>query len=175
MAGYKGHDSVTVYSACVLGPVCYWAIDRFAPVVQGSGFSPPPLMTSLFIVAAYLFSGLLLSNDLDISSRIYRRWGPFRIVWYPYQRLLPHRSMWSHGLFIGPVLRVVYLYVMLELVLLFALRITMLTGVSMPIVDAGLQLSSQLFPYLFTHPQIAVPLTVGLVLGGLSHSLLDGL
>ena len=175
MASYRGHDNVTIYSACLLGPISYWTVDRLQGVMLNGGLSWSPLGATLLVVGAYLFSGLLLSNDLDIASRIYKRWGPFRILWYPYQRLIPHRSFWSHGIVVGPVLRVLYLYVMLEFILLFSWRITMLTGVSAPIVDTGLQVFAQLLPYLFLHPQITIPCIVGLVLAGFAHSLIDWL
>lgn len=175
MASHKGHDNATLYSACLLGPVCYWTAERLHGVVQSNGLALSPLATTLLVVAAYLFSGLLLSNDLDITSRIYRRWGPFRLVWYPYQRLIPHRSLWSHGLVVGPLLRVLYLYVMLELLLLAAWRITVLTGTRAPYVEMGLDLSARLLPYLIGHPQISIPCVIGLVLAGFCHSLLDRL
>jgi uncharacterized metal-binding protein len=132
-----------------------------------------PFGATLLVVGAYLFSGLLLSNDLDIASRIYRRWGPFRLLWYPYQRLIPHRSFWSHGIVVGPVLRVLYLYVMVELILLCSWRITTLTGVSAPMIDTGLQVSAQLLPAIFLYPQITIPCAVGLVLAGFTHTLID--
>jgi uncharacterized metal-binding protein len=173
MPGYKTHDWLTLGSACVLGPVCYWAIHRYEPTVLGYVFTLTPLRTTLLVVGAYLFSGLFLSNDLDTQSRIYKRWGPLRVVWYPYQRLVAHRSMLSHGILIGPLLRVLYLYVMLELVLLVAYRVAMLTGSPLQVVDTGFRLSANLLPYLAGHPQISVPLLVGLILGGLSHSMID--
>lgn len=173
MPSYKTHDRVTLYSACALGPACYWAITTYQPVVGGYTFAVAPLMTTLIVVGAYVFSGLLLSNDLDTPSRITRRWGPLRVVWYPYQRLVAHRSVLSHGVLIGPLLRLVYLYVLLELVLLVVFRIAMLSGSSVSVVDAGFRLSARVLPYLLAHPQMSLPLLFGLVLGGLSHSVID--
>ena len=175
MASYKGHDSATLYSACLLGPVCYWTAEWLHDIVQDDEFALSSFATTLLVVGAYLFSGLLLSNDLDITSRIYKRWGPFRLVWYPYQRLIPHRSLLSHGLVVGPVLRVLYLYVMLELLLLVAWRITVLTGTRAPYVEAGLDISARLLSYLVWYPQISIPCVIGLVLAGFCHSLLDRL
>jgi uncharacterized metal-binding protein len=57
---------------------------------------------------AMLFSGLMFGPDLDLNSRPYRRWGPLRFIWKPYQALLPHRSKYSHGPILGTVIRVVY-------------------------------------------------------------------
>lgn len=175
MASYRGHDNATLYSACLLGPVCYWTVDQLHGIVQSAALALSPLATTLLMVGAYLFSGLLLSNDLDIASRIYKRWGPLRLLWYPYQRLMPHRSPLSHGLIVGPVLRVLYLYVMLELLLLVAWRLTMLAGMPAPYVEKGLDISAQLLPGLVCYPQISIPCVVGLVLAGCCHSLLDWL
>ena len=41
---------------------------------------------------AFLLGGLLLSPDLDTHSNPTRRWGPLRLLWWPYRRLLRHRS-----------------------------------------------------------------------------------
>ncbi len=60
------------------------------------------------LVGATLFSGLWLSPDLDLDSSIYRRWGPFRFLWWPYQKIMPHRSPLTHSLFVGPLVRICY-------------------------------------------------------------------
>jgi uncharacterized metal-binding protein len=153
--------------------VCYWAINQYTPTVGGYVFTSAPLTSTLLVVGAYLFSGLLLSNDLDTYSRPYRRWGPLRMLWYPYQCLVAHRSILSHGVLIGPLLRVLYLYAMVEVLLFVAYHGAALTGYSTYVTQAGLQVTANILPYLIAHPQVSVPLLVGLVLGGLAHSLLD--
>lgn len=60
---------------------------------------------------AFLWSGLYLSPDLDIRSDPFKRWGLLKWYWLPYQKLIPHRSIWSHGPIIGSQLRVLYLAV----------------------------------------------------------------
>jgi len=62
-----------------------------------------------FLVGGIIVSGLTLSADLDIDSKQYRRWGMFRFFWWPYQKLIPHRSWISHNFIIGPLLRAAYL------------------------------------------------------------------
>ena len=173
MGSYKTHDWITIYSACALGPVCYWAINRYAPTVGGHAFTSTPLTATLLVVGAYLFSGLLLSNDLDTYSRPYRRWGPLRVLWYPYQRLVAHRSVLSHGILVGPVLRVLYLYAMIEALLFMVYHGAVFTGYSTQAAQTGLRITANVLPYLVAHPQISVPLFVGLVLGGLAHSVID--
>lgn len=66
---------------------------------------------ALLIGISFLYSGLLISPDLDQAPRstISRRWGPLRILWTPYGKLLSHRSKLSHSL-IGTSLRMLYLF-----------------------------------------------------------------
>lgn len=64
---------------------------------------------TLLVSSGFLFSGLMLSPDLDLNSRPFQRWGWLRWIWIPYQKMLKHRSIYSHGLVIGTTLRVLYL------------------------------------------------------------------
>jgi uncharacterized metal-binding protein len=60
-------------------------------------------------LAAFLFSSLLLSPDLDLArSDASRRWGIARVLWLPYARLFRHRRT-SHRPVLGPVSRIAYL------------------------------------------------------------------
>jgi uncharacterized metal-binding protein len=63
---------------------------------------------------AALVGELWLSPDLDHDSgaRPYRRWGPLRILWLPYQRAIPHRSPVSHWPILGTAGRLVYVAVL---------------------------------------------------------------
>jgi uncharacterized metal-binding protein len=58
---------------------------------------------------AFLLGGLLLSPDLDTRSNPTRRWGPLRLLWWPYRRLLRHRSVVSHSPVLGTLGRLLYL------------------------------------------------------------------
>lgn len=49
----------------------------------------------------FLLGGLWLSPDLDTRSNASRRWGPLQRLWWPYRRLLRHRSLLSHGPLVG--------------------------------------------------------------------------
>ncbi|EAQ70409.1 hypothetical protein SynRS9909_02753 [Synechococcus sp. RS9909] len=57
----------------------------------------------------FLIGGLWLSPDLDTHSRAFQRWGPLRPLWWPYQRLLRHRSLISHSPVLGSAGRLLYL------------------------------------------------------------------
>jgi uncharacterized metal-binding protein len=69
------------------------------------------------VTAATLFGGLMFGPDLDIQSRQYTRWGPFRFLWWPYKVVFRHRSRWSHGILFGTLIRVVYFAAALTLLL----------------------------------------------------------
>jgi len=58
---------------------------------------------------AFLLGGLWLSPDLDTRSNAMRRWGPLQPLWWPYRRLLRHRSLFSHGPLLGSAGRLLYL------------------------------------------------------------------
>jgi uncharacterized metal-binding protein len=64
---------------------------------------------------AFLIGGLWLSPDLDTRSNPSRRWGPLRLLWWPYRQLLRHRSLLSHSPFLGSAGRLLYLVVLVGL------------------------------------------------------------
>jgi len=68
----------------------------------------------------FLAGGLLLSPDLDTRSNATRRWGPLRLLWWPYRRWLSHRSLLSHTPLIGTAGRLLYLLVLTAALCLLA-------------------------------------------------------
>lgn len=95
MPSGKSHDRITL-----------WLL----PVVLAAAFMVTLEVPLTVIVSiAFLIGGFMMGPDLDIQSVQYRRWGPVRWIWYPYQRLIKHRSTWSHGPVVGTLVRVVYL------------------------------------------------------------------
>lgn len=82
----------------------------FATPVVGILASQYGLEVGMIAASAHLLGGLLLSPDLDLISRPYKRWGLLRFIWVPYQRLIPrHRHWLSHGVIVGSVVRLLYL------------------------------------------------------------------
>ena len=61
-----------------------------------------------YLIGAYIFSCFMFNGDLDIHSSPYRMWFILKWYWIPYQRLIPHRSILSHGIIIGTVVRIIY-------------------------------------------------------------------
>ena len=98
MASGRGHDRATCVLALPFG-VLWWAR------LGGSGL----LVASL----SFLAGGLLLSPDLDTRSNATRRWGPLKLLWWPYRRLMSHRSLLSHSPLLGTAGRLLYLAVLL--------------------------------------------------------------
>ena len=56
----------------------------------------------------YIFATYYLSPDLDTNSRIYRRWGLLKWLWWPYLKLMKHRQS-SHSIVLGPISILIYL------------------------------------------------------------------
>lgn len=63
----------------------------------------------------YVFGTLYLDPDLDIKGKSFKRWGFLNFIWVPYQKFFPHRSVFTHGLFLGDIGRITYLLVWLYL------------------------------------------------------------
>lgn len=95
MPSGRTHDRITLWSL---------------PVVAGGSYALTQNGNiTLLLSGSFLFAGLMFGPDLDIYSRQYQRWGLLRWMWIPYQKSLRHRSMLSHGVIIGTVLRILYL------------------------------------------------------------------
>lgn len=72
----------------------------------------------LIVIPFYLFGGYYFSPDLDIESSVYKRWKMLRFIWTPYKNIVPHRSIFSHGIIIGTLTRIVYLFSVVSVILL---------------------------------------------------------
>ncbi|MDW7733165.1 MAG: metal-binding protein [Methanolobus sp.] len=77
------------------------------------------IYTILIFAVAYMFATFFLSPDLDINSKPYRRWGLFKILWWPYKVIFKHRGF-SHNLVLGPLSIVMNLALIVVPVLLLA-------------------------------------------------------
>lgn len=94
MASGSNHDRATWWLALPFGLLCW-------PFLG--------LIGSATAALAFLIGGLLLSPDLDTHSLPTQRWGPLRLLWWPYRKLLRHRSLLSHSPFLGTFGRLGYL------------------------------------------------------------------
>ncbi len=68
---------------------------------------------------SFVIGGLWLSPDLDTHSNSLKRWGILQFIWWPYRKFIPHRSLWSHGPFIGTSIRIVYITLWKYLIIFF--------------------------------------------------------
>jgi uncharacterized metal-binding protein len=94
MASGKNHDRAILFAS---------------PVVLVVGCYQFGLELGIIAGASHFLGGYWLSPDLDIKSRPFLRWGVLKIIWLPYQRLIPHRSPLSHAPVLGSLIRLVYL------------------------------------------------------------------
>ena len=154
MPGGHTHDMITVVTAVVLAPAAWIILPDHS------------LATALTITGAHLVSGLLFSCDLDIDSLEYKRWGPLRIIWWPYKEAVPHRSWISHGLIVGPLLRLAYfgliMYALLWLILHAVDRADLWRSLGRLATVTLQENSGQSYAFL-----------LGFVLGGAAHSIPD--
>ena len=123
---------------------------------------PLGLSAGVITAAAFLVGGLWLSPDLDTRSNALHRWGPLGGIWWPYRRLIRHRSIWSHGPLIGTTTR-------LSLLLAW----TLLVSVLIPSVSPSLVLTN-LQNTLRQYPQQAATMLLGLEASVWLHLIQDG-
>ena len=123
---------------------------------------PLGLSAGVITAAAFLVGGLWLSPDLDTRSNALHRWGPLGGIWWPYRRLIRHRSIWSHGPLIGTTTR-------LSLLLAW----TLLVSVLIPSVSPSLVLTN-LQNTLQQYPQQAATMLLGLEASVWLHLIQDG-
>lgn len=124
---------------------------------------------------AFAFAGLMFSGDLDLKSTQYHRWGLLRWIWKPYQLLVPHRSTLSHGITLGPAVRLAYLTAVVAGVAWLVLAFLATKGVGPGAEDAfawgWYRLSlMKLGPKEW---EAMGSLLAGLWVGGASHTLAD--
>lgn len=73
MASGKNHDRAIYFTS---------------PIIAAAASYHVGLELGLIAGASHLLGGLMLSPDLDLISRPYKRWGLLRLIWIPYQRLI---------------------------------------------------------------------------------------
>ncbi|ELR98429.1 metal-binding protein [Gloeocapsa sp. PCC 73106] len=128
---------------------------------------------ALLLTLGFLFSGLMFGPDLDIYSVQFKRWGKLRFLWLPYQKLIKHRSLLSHGPILGTMIRVIYLLTIITLVGIMTVGIAQLIW--------GFEWNwGQFRNYLWelaskSQRNSTIAFYLGLELGSFSHSLSDWL
>jgi uncharacterized metal-binding protein len=161
MPSGRVHDTVTILTAA-------------AAATAAAKLHPSPDWTCLGVgIGTYLFSGLALSPDLDVNSRAYRRWGVFRFFWLPYQILIPHRHWLSHSWIVGPLLRALYAFLILYVLLRLGMNAIDLWIVPIDQSQILRTLERELRLSVQSRITWAQSALIGLVAGGVVHSLTD--
>jgi uncharacterized metal-binding protein len=161
LPGYRVHDALTVAAAAALVP----AYQMLAP--------RPTLASAMVLAGSCLVSGLIFSPDLDVRSQPRRRWGRAGALWWPYEKLLPHRSRLSHGALIGPLFRLAYFFAVSYL-LLWSLLWAIKEWV-MPVDRNGMFRGwrHDIETFSQRHPDWVALALLGFVIGGLVHTVAD--
>jgi uncharacterized metal-binding protein len=141
------------------------------PLVAGGGW----ILTrsgelTLGLAASFLFSGLMFGPDLDIQSVQTQRWRWFQWLWQPYRKLVPHRSLLSHGPILGTLGRVLYLGSWVALVLTIGYFSRRWLGFSL---QQEQQFLLQSRKWAIDHTPLLWTMLIGLELGAMSHYLAD--
>lgn len=103
MASGKQHEKINLYFLCVLLIILLYFFIKTSNI-RGDYFLVFPL------IVGYLFGTYFFGPDLDIKSRPTKRWGVLKFLWIPYRKLFKHRSIFTHGIIIGDILRIIYLF-----------------------------------------------------------------
>jgi uncharacterized metal-binding protein len=125
----------------------------------------------------------MFGPDLDTRSVQIRRWGLLRWIWWPYRRVVPHRSRLSHGVLVGTFLRLVYLTVVfcgLAGLVVYAVQQYGDVPVFKEIVEPSRRFAEATYPTLAKQTahgdwKFVVWILLGLELGAISHIIADTL
>jgi len=136
MPNGKTHDKITLITTPVVAGFTYLMIGD--------------IKTTAILMSAYIFASLMFNGDLDTNSRPYNRWWLLKMIWIPYQLMFTHRSIWTHGIVLGTVVRLIY-------VLAIPALIIAVKGAELPEINW----------------YVIVPILIGLELGNLNHTISD--
>ena len=91
----KTHDKISIYTTPIVGILTY--------VITKD------IKITAFLMFTYVFASFMFNGDLDTHSKPFNRWWVFKMIWIPYQIMFTHRSIFTHGIIIGTVVRILYL------------------------------------------------------------------
>lgn len=156
MPSGKNHDRITLLCLPWLTVIAFLATRKS--------------QLTFLVTGSFLFSALMFGPDLDIYSIQYKRWGILRSLWLPYRQFISHRSVLSHGLIIGTVIRIVYLS---SFILVTAILIIAISQLIIGFYWNWREFAVFCFSLVKFHPQESLALFLGLELGAMSHSVAD--
>lgn len=121
MASGKTHEKINLFVLFALIFIWFYVIFKFS--------AKESLFELLFPgILGFVVGTFYLGPDLDIVSRPYNRWGFLKFIWKPYQKFFKHRSIFTHGIILGDLIRFLYLFATLALPMI--LLIYILSGVN---------------------------------------------
>jgi uncharacterized metal-binding protein len=166
MPGVHTHDVITIVTGAALVPIAYLA-------QLGAGIDAGEALTNTgLLVGAHIVSGVMFSPDLDLDSAIDDRWGIFYWIWRPYMWVVPHRHrLLSHGLVISQLLRLLYFYVVVMLLLIGGAWILGRIGIVVP--DYHTRLTNTLLGLARDYPRQTLAFIAGFCTGGAAHTIAD--
>jgi uncharacterized metal-binding protein len=116
MPNGKTHNIITFVVAPVIAGVCY--------------FITKDIKIILFLMSAYFFASFMFNGDLDTNSAPYNRWWVFKMIWIPYQLMFNHRSIFTHGLIIGTIIRLIYVGIIPFVIFYFCADINVIKNIN---------------------------------------------
>ena len=131
MPNGKTHDIITYLTTPIVGIMGY--------VITSD------IKTTLILMSTYFFASMMFNGDLDTNSRPYNRWFVFKMIWIPYQLLFHHRSIFTHGIIIGTIIRIIYLGLIPFIFILIKGNLEVITSINLNIIIImfiGLELGS---------------------------------
>lgn len=138
MPNGRTHDLISTFTIPIVG--------------IGAQIISTDIKTTLILTSAYVFASFMFNGDLDTNSRPYNRWWVFKMIWVPYQVMFDHRSIWTHGLILGTVIRLLYLGIIPVAILFIKGNVDVLTVIT---------------------ADIWLPAIIGLELGSAVHTISD--
>lgn len=124
----KTHDIITI----VVSPIIIGVTYHFTKDYKIIGI----------ITLTYLFASFMFNGDLDTNSAPYNRWFIFKMIWIPYQLMFEHRSIFTHGLIIGTIVRIIYIGFIPIIILYFSGSIIYINWYLLLLIFIGLELGS---------------------------------
>ena len=127
----RTHDKITSITTPVVGIVSY--------------IVTKDIKTTAILMSTYLFASLMFNGDLDMPSKPFNRWWLFKMIWIPYQIMFNHRSIFTHGLIIGTVVRILYLGIIPFIILFLKGNLDILLNINLQLlflIFIGLELGS---------------------------------
>lgn len=129
------------------------------------------VMIAGVVCIAHNVSGMLFSPDLDLDSRIHKRWGILLFLWKPYKWCIPHRHYWSHGLVLPPLLRLGY-FMLMVLGIVFSIE-TLFAQLGLSLPALHLSIAQRTMAWFVANPVITLSMLCGFVTGGAVHTIAD--